>query len=164
MKILFIGRLSQIPKKTIEDTISLLSQQTDYEIHTLFYEDKTFLPCSVLEDYHANLIVTFHLAGFEQQTLTGNISYNLMDCKFLHLLLHENLPLEPFLKNPLSLSMFFYCVGEDYQKYLKLTYPHLPYLKALIGWDNKDSLQASSNNAQLLKNAIQEVIQECFCY
>lgn len=54
-----------------------------------------------------DVLVTVDLPGFEQRTLTDNISYNLLDCKQLHLLLHENPGNESCLAGQLSIAMFF---------------------------------------------------------
>ena len=102
---------------------------------------------------HPDLLITVDLAGFEQCTLTDNISYNLLDCKQLHLLLHENLPNEPHLKGQLSIAMFFYCAGDAYYDELIRKYPNMPYLKKLPDWQDK--------TAETLYEAFQEVLREC---
>lgn len=96
------------------------------------------------------LLITTDLSGFEQCTLTDNISYNLLDCKQLHVLFHENLPNERYLKKQLSISMFFYCAGTAYYGRLRRQYPDLPYLEELSGWKNGTSEETAQENAEVL--------------
>lgn len=108
-----------------------------------------------IKAFHPDLLITTDLAGFEQCTLTDNISYNLLDCKQLHLLLRENLPNEPYLAKQLSIAMFFYCAGDEYREYLVRKYPNLPSLKSL------PTGQAGSRDAEDFYEAFQEVLREC---
>ena len=108
-----------------------------------------------------DLLVTTDLAGFELCTLTDNISYNLLDCKQLHLLLHENLPNEPYLAGQLSISMFFYCAGDAYYDVLLRKYPNLPYLKKLPDWQDGAGEPAENQNGEILYAAFREVLREC---
>ena len=50
----------------------------------------------------ADLVVTVNLYGFEFTTLTGGISYNLWNTKFVHFLLDENLPDEKYLAHQIG--------------------------------------------------------------
>ena len=89
-----------------------------------------------------DLLVTFNLSGFEQQTLAGGISYNLLNCKQIHILLDQNLPCEEKLALPLSISMFFFCQGQDYYEYLQSTYPEMPFLRKMDEWDKEGNALA----------------------
>lgn len=108
-----------------------------------------------------DLLITVDLPGFEQSTLTDNIAYNLLSCKQLHLLLHENLPNESYLGRPLNIAMFFYCTGDAYYDYLLRRYPDLPYLKKLPEWQAGADRQAEEKNAEILHAVFQEMLQEC---
>lgn len=108
----------------------------------------------------SELIITFNLAGFDISTLTDGLSYNLVDSKFIHFLLHENLPNEKYLAKQLSISMFFYCVGSEYRDYLLKTYPEMPWLKELAGW-NAEEGQNTESNVECIVAAIEEVMREC---
>lgn len=110
---------------------------------------------------HPDLLITTDLAGFEQCTLADNISYNLLDCKQIHLLLHEKLPNEPYLKGQLSIAMFFYCAGDAYCDYLTQKYPRLPWLKKLPDWQEGTDQQAQESHAEALGAVFREVLQEC---
>ncbi len=110
-------------------------------------------PHKLLSAETFDLIITFDLAGFEQATLMGGISYNLLNSKFVNFLLHENLQNEKCLSKQLSLSMFFYCTGSQYEKYLRENYPDIPYLRSLD--EAVDSIEAA------LKTAVDEVLDEC---
>lgn len=89
-----------------------------------------------------DLLVIFNLSGFEQQTLTGGISYNLLNCKQIHILLDQKLPCEEKLALPLSISMFFFCQGQDYYEYLQSTYPEMPFLQKMDEWDKEGNTLA----------------------
>jgi len=107
------------------------------------------------------ILITTDLLGFEQCTLTDNVSYNLLDCKQLHLLFHENLPNERYLNRQLSIAMFFYCVGNSYYKRLSRQYPELPYLKVFKDWQSGVGEEAMEKNAESLYGALREVLREC---
>lgn len=77
------------------------------------------------------LLITVNLAGFELLTLRKGILYNLLDCKSLHIMTQPRLINECLLGKPLSISMFFFCVGENYCAYLRKTYPDIPFLKVI---------------------------------
>lgn len=113
-----------------------------------------------LKQSSPELIITFNLAGFDSGTLTDGLSYNLVDSKFVHFLLHENLPNEKYLSKQLSISMFFYCVGSEYRDYLLKTYPEMPWLKELEGWNIEETQNVESNVACIV-DAIEEVMGEC---
>lgn len=77
-----------------------------------------------------DILITTDLLGFDRSTLTDNVAYNLLNCKQIHLLLHEHLPNERYLTNPLSIAMFFYCI-EPHFAYYQNTYSNLPFLKRI---------------------------------
>lgn len=106
------------------------------------------------------LLITVDLPGFEQCTLTDNVAYNLLKCKQLHLLLHDNLSNEPYLAKPLNISMFFYCVSEACRERLARRYPDLPYLKVLEGWQSGDESLVREHNARVLYAIYEEVLKE----
>lgn len=108
----------------------------------------------------ADMVVTVNLSGFEFTTLTGGISYNLWDTKFVHFLIKRNLKNEPVLDKPLSISMFFYCSGKEYKKYLQKKYPHLPYLEEITGWEKGTDFKAAKINAGKMVFAIYKIAKE----
>lgn len=139
-----------------------LSQESNSEVSCLQYtpgERRDII--SEIKAFRPDVLVTTDLAGFEQCTLTDNISYNLLDCKQLHLLLHENLPNESYLARQLSIAMFFYCAGDAYYDYLVQKYPDLPYLKSLSEWRSETNMTVGNSNAEILYKAFREVLQEC---
>ncbi len=139
-----------------------LSRENDVEVSYLQYtpgERRDII--SEIRAFHPDMLITTDLAGFEQCTLTDNISYNLLDCKQLHLLLHENLPNEPYLARQLSIAMFFYCAGDMYGDYLAQKYPNLPFLKSLPEWEAETDAAVRSHNAEALYRVFQEVLREC---
>lgn len=139
--------------------LGLAGQRENVEIGGILFSDpgqKDII--SKIKVLHPDLLVTIDLQGFEQGTLTDNISYNLLDCKQLHLLLHDQLPNEHFLSRQLSIAMFFCCAGNSYFEYLKQCYPNLPYLKVLQGWRADTGKDAEAQNAETLYRAFQEVL------
>lgn len=111
--------------------------------------------------FRPDILVTVDLQGFEQCTLTDNLSYNLLGCKQIHLLLHDRLRNERCLDKQLSIAMFFYCAGHDHYEYLCNRYPNLPYLKELSGWQAGRNAGAAEQNAELLYGVFREVLREC---
>ena len=112
-----------------------------------------------VKELSPDILITVDLEGFEQSTLTDNISYNLLDCKQIHFILNRNLPNERYLEKPLSMAMFFYCTDNEYCKYLLEKYPDIPYLKAMnIENIERDSVTA---NVDALWKSVCEVMKIC---
>lgn len=125
----------------------------NYTVQIVACDSEKDYPHELLSKESFDLIITFDLAGFEQTTLMGGISYNLVNSKFVNFLLHENLKNEKCLSKQLSLSMFFYCAGEEYAAYLREHYPDIPYLKALQG--------VEETGEAAMRSAVAEVLAEC---
>lgn len=109
----------------------------------------------------ADLVITINLSGFEFTTLTGGISYNLWNNKFVHFMLERNLKNEWILKKPLSISMFFYCVGKEYKEYLKKMYPEIPYLEEISGQEDETGWYTDKSNVENMVYAIYRTAQKC---
>lgn len=108
-----------------------------------------------------NLLINFNLQGFEHSTLAGGIAYNLLDCKQIHILLDEHPDNEKYFSKRLSISMFFYCLGDEYYNYLIEKYPDIPYLKKIDYWNETQDEGAAKENAQTLHKIISEVAELC---
>lgn len=151
-------------KNNDEKLIRMVAEQLEciYSQHIEFCacKDSRELALVDLNSNLAEIIITFNLAGFDISTLTDGLSYNLVNSKFIHFLLHENLPNEKYLSKQLSISMFFYCVGKEYCDYLLKTYPEIPWLKELTGW-NTEGTQNTESNVACIVSAIEEVMREC---
>lgn len=162
MKVLFIQKSANEYFPGQRQFMEGLSQEKNVEISCLTWPSpKQGDLISEIKSRCPDLLITTDLAGFEQCTLAANISYNLLDCKQIHLLLHENLPNEPYLKGQLSIAMFFYCVGGVYCDYLTHKYPHLPWLKKLSDWQDGIDQQAQESNKEALDVVFREVLQKC---
>ncbi|MBR6665222.1 MAG: hypothetical protein IKL22_05825 [Lachnospiraceae bacterium] len=159
MKFIYLKDKSN-DEKLIRAVAELLEKKYRRPIEICAYKDSRELALVDLKGNPTDLIVTFNLAGFDISTLTDGLSYNLVDSKFIHFLLHENLPNEKYLSKQLSISMFFYCVGNEYCDYLWKTYPEIPWLKELTGW-NAEETQNTESNVACIVSAIEEVIREC---
>ncbi len=127
--------------------------EQNYEVQLVTYNSAKDYPHELLSKDSFDLIITFDLVGFEQTTLMGGISYNLVNSKFVNFLLHENLRNEKYLSKQLSLSMFFYCTDRKYETYLREHYPDIPYLRSLQGSD--ETAEAA------MRSAVEEVLAEC---
>lgn len=162
MKVLFIQKCANEYFPGQRQFMEGLSQEKNVEISCLTWPDpKQGDLISEIRSQRPDLLITTDLAGFEQCTLADNISYNLLDCKQIHLLLHEKLPNEPYLKGQLSIAMFFYCAGDTYCDYLTQKYHDLPWLKELSDWQEGTDRQAQESNAETLGAVFREVLQEC---
>ncbi len=126
---------------------------SDYSVQLVTCNSEKDYPHELLSKDPFDLIITFDLVGFEQTTLMGGISYNLVNSKFVNFLLHENLQNEKYLSKQLSLSMFFYCTDRKYETYLREHYPDVPYLKSLQG--SEETVEAA------MRSAVEEVLAEC---
>lgn len=109
----------------------------------------------------ADLVITINLSGFEFTTLTGGVSYNLWNTKFVHFMLRRDLKNELVLEKPLSISMFFYCLGKEYKEYLQKNYQDLPYLEEITGWEKGTERKSVKSNAEKMAAAICEAAQKC---
>ena len=162
MKLVILWEKAENVICAIEEFQKKLACEGNREIFCLQYNPEEHRDIiGEIKALHPDLLITADLTGFEQCTLTDNISYNLLDCKQLHLLLHEKLPNELYLARQLSIAMFFYCTGDSYYNELIHKYPNIPYLKKISGWRESTEPQAQQKNAQLLYAAVQEVLQEC---
>lgn len=108
----------------------------------------------------ADILVTLDLAGFDRATLTDHISYNLLDCKQIHLIAQSELNNEHFLEKPLSIAMFFGCVDDKLYKYLQDSYPNIPWMKYLDGWQKEENIYSAQNVKEIAK-VIEAVLEEC---
>ena len=143
--------------------IRRLEQEDGVETACLFYVPRQQGDLiGEIKAMQPRLLITVNLPGFDRCTLTDGISYNLLDCRQLHLLLHENLSNEEYLKKQLSIAMFFYCAGNAYYERLKEQYPNLPYLEKLPDWQAGTDERAADANAEALYAAFREVLREGF--
>ena len=122
---------------------------------------RTEITLADVKKSEADLFVNFNLSGFEKGTLTGGISYNLLNCKQIHILLDDKLPNERYLSKQLSIAMFFYCVGSEYYQSLADRYPDIPYLKEINGWNSDNTDTGIAQNAGILCDIVWEVAKIC---
>lgn len=113
------------------------------------------------EEDICEVIMTVDLYQFDKTTLTGNIFYNLLPCKQIHIITKDNLPNEKYLEKQLSIAMFFYCTEIQHYQYLLEKYPDIPYLKLVEGWKEQNDAESAESNAQILSDIVEEVMQIC---
>lgn len=144
-------------KKMIQELKQLLSNfWNSVEDYTLNSEN-----LQKIQSAGPNLVITINLVGFEFTTLTGGISYNLWNTKFVHFILEKHLKNEVFLNKPLSISMFFYCKGRAYTEYLRERYPMLPYLEEIAGWKEGSDQNVLRDNAGKMAAVIERTAKKC---
>ncbi len=126
MKVLLIGSTAgRLHKNTKEVTEALESHghactaiyRSPGDARNIMKEIREFAP---------DLMITEDLEGFEMCTLTDAVSYNLIHCRQLHLLLSEELSNERYLAKQLSLLMTFVCPDPARVAALKDKYPDIP--------------------------------------
>lgn len=83
-----------------------------------------------LKAYGPDIMITFNLAGFEIETLTDSVSFNLLDCIQLHWVGKKDTQNEKYLNKVLSIVMFFATNDGDLAEYLKQTYDKIPMLSS----------------------------------
>jgi len=114
-----------------------------------------------IQNLNPDMVITLDLSGFEFTTLTGGISYNLWNTKFIHFLLGYNLKNEKYLCRPLSISMFFYCIGMVYKECMQKKYPDLPFLEGITDWVDGNDQRAVKENARKMAAIIDKTAQKC---
>lgn len=162
MKVVIVAKEQSIFEKYSELFKEEIEQSLECQVTYLFQNGRgRGKMIGAIQNASPDILLTVDLEGFEQCTLTDNISYNLLNCKQIHLLLHEGLENEKYLSRQLSIAMFFFCAGDAYFSYLESTYSQLPYLKEIAGWKpamDKDSAKA---DAKALCSVLKEVRKEC---
>ena len=149
MKIVMVGAEAAFGK----DVSEKIQERLEAQGNDITIEWMKMLPAEKALEAE-DLLITFNLSGFERQTLTGGISYNLLNCKQIHILLEDTLPCEEKLAMPLSISMFFFCKGSGYYEYLLNTYPEIPYLQVIDDWKEE-------NGVAMLTDIIVQVSDIC---
>lgn len=163
VKILILHSFSGKSGKITEQMKDTLQAQRPDTVVEVWDNTESKLTYADLKKAEADLFVNFNLTGFEQSTLTDGIAYNLLNCKQIHILLDKNLPNEKYLAKQLSISMFFYCIGAEYCRYLWKKYPDLPYLKEIGGLQVQAGEMQDSilENADALCGVVREVLEIC---
>lgn len=152
MKIAMAG----VGTDSVKDVAIKVKEKLESQYRDIVVELMEVLPVGLKLEAE-DLLVTFDLSGFERQTLTGSISYNLLNCRQIHILLNDKLPCEKRLAMPLSISMFFFCKGHDYYKYLSDAYPDIPYLQVIDDWSDE-------NSAAILMQIVEHVGRMCHLF
>jgi len=137
---------------------SLSEKSCAVETSTIDAGDKAAV-LTINKHKECDLLIVLDMAGFEAETLTGGRSYNLLNCKQVHLLLWDWREREHYMTKPLSMAMFFYVAGRENYDRLKSEYEQLPYLKLLEGW--KSSQDTESDNVPAIIAAVEEVCTVC---
>ena len=145
MNIFVIGA-SETQKKIC--SLALLQLGPDF---TISFHDNTPQTHKVLSSTNIDFILSFNLAGFNFLTLTGNVWYNLLPCRQMHII-DNPLTDSSFLSRPYSIAMFFYCTQHSLYEKIHKDCPELPNLFFLDQW----GLQP----AKVLANTILEILSQ----
>lgn len=78
-----------------------------------------------------DLLISYDLAGFELTTLTDGLSYNLIDCRQIHIVSDDKLSNENRLNEVMSINMFFFTKKRGSMAYLKEHYPGIPFIETI---------------------------------
>lgn len=113
-----------------------------------------------IKSKEADMLLTIDLAGFDRVTLTDNISYNLLDCKQVHLILQPGLENKCFLNKILSIAMFFGAGGCELSEEMIKRYPNIPWIKCMEGWKQEESVYSKENIKEIAR-VIDAVLMEC---
>ena len=161
MKILFeISGLNEIGK-IVHKVRENIERNNDIICCEIWDDSRKKLSSEDIREINPDLFVNFDLAGFEQNTLMGNVSFNLLECKQIHILTNRELPNEKYLEKQLSISMFFYCTHLVQYRYLLKKYSDMPYLKQMDGWRDRYDEKSIEENANVLLAVIDEVMNIC---
>ena len=163
MKIIILGDFGSGSTNGYERLAKNLSTQLTQEYPDLATEVWSLADKKVtnpaIQAAAPDLLVTFDLAGFTFTTLTGGVAFNLLNCKQVHFLLEDRLPNEKYLAEPLSISMFFYCLNEEYCARLKEQYPELPFLDIIpLSKETAEDMNAAVPD---MIAAIRETVTKC---
>ena len=96
--------------RQIRDDLYNVSDIAETDIEYAQTEDKKMRQQLIeqCKNSKATLLVTYNLAGFEQETLTDGIAYNLVDCRQFHIINASNPEIEKKIENKVkSINMFF---------------------------------------------------------
>lgn len=99
---------------------------------------------NALENEAPDLLITFDMEGFEQETQTGNLFYNLLTSKMLHFIFKDKEKYKEYLSGKLSLAMFFFSVGNSEAELyeMKKKYENIPYLERVAYLKTEDMEEA----------------------
>ena len=78
-----------------------------------------------------DILLTYDLAGFELTTLTDGLSYNLIDCRQLHVIKNEIPVNKNMLNKIMSINMFFFTNNEELRDRYMAEYATIPYIETL---------------------------------
>lgn len=155
-------------KAVVVATEDAISNKLADELNHYFAERVVFQGLSLTRDVvgdirknGADLLITIDLAGFDRTTFTDGIAYNLLDCKQVHLLLHEQLENEGYLSKMLSIAMFFGCKNKEYAADLRAKYPDIPWLRVLDECRKCEIQEELRTEVMAIGKLLEEVLREC---
>lgn len=131
MKIAIVGKKYGFLEKHIGE---LDAKYPKSEMH-LFILDKSDANVPInpkLKELKPDLLITENLVRFDESTLTDSISYNLLNCRQIHLLTDKDISAaEKYMTKQLSLSMHFFCMDEEYKLRLLEMNRDIPFIEVL---------------------------------
>lgn len=115
-----------------------------------------------IKELDADYLMTFDMAGFEQDTLQEVPSYNMVFAKQIHILLGDNPKYSDYLCRSLSLNQFLFAQTEEQAEYISKEYPQLLNVEGMPQFAFKGQMSDGQNRANIdaIKWAIEKVRSE----
>lgn len=113
-----------------KDTLDCISGNSDIVMLDTSKEKRPYLSRDIRNE-DPDLLVSYDLAGFELTTLTDGLTYNLIDCRQIHIIKSDRLSNEKRLKEVMSINMFFFTKSRKTGDYLKENYPKIPFIDTI---------------------------------
>lgn len=147
MKIVFVAPEGGIIERNREEIQKLFS-----DAECRFVIRNSIKPENVLakiKEETPDLLVTENLEGFEMETLTDAVAYNLLHNRQLHMMWDIPTGYAKYLEKQLSLWMYFYAKDEACVQMLQSRYPNLPGVYEMSG----------ENAICMLQQAVEETLR-----
>lgn len=113
-----------------------------------------------LEKYDADYLLSFAMAGFQWDTLTGQVSYNRLYAKQIHILIGDYEVYEEYLQKEFAINLFFFADNAHWIKDWKTKYTGVPFMEKIptIFCGEKLSVLEKEQNKKIICYVIDKVI------
>ena len=131
VKIAIVGRKNGFFEKHIGE-LDRRYPDAEIELFILSDTDRNIPINPKLKEIKPDVLLTEDLVRFDESTLTDGISYNLLDCRQIHIIFKENIEAaRKYMSKQLSLAMHFFCADEKYIDKLMEINPDIPFIEVL---------------------------------
>jgi len=138
MKILFIINSSRHKKhnKLMNDVKTALESKHEYLLVDMAANKELHLLYRDIIASHANLVITFDMAGFELRTEGNETSLNLLTQRVVHLLFDKPYKYQAELSEWLNLSHFLFVPADTDIDEFVANHSNIPNVMAMPDWNN----------------------------